>query len=292
MKGILLAGGSGTRLYPLTRFVSKQLLPVYDKPVVYYPLSTLMLAGIREILVISTPRDLPALKGLLGDGSSWGLSLSYREQPEPRGIAQALVIGAGFLGQSPVCLVLGDNIFYGHELQSKLVRAAGLQKGGIVFAYRVEDPSRYGVVSFDGDGRAASLEEKPAKPSSPWAVTGIYFYDSRAVEFARALKPSARGEIEITDVNKAYLERRELSVERIGRGVAWLDAGTPDALLSAGLFMQTLEKRQGLKAACLEEIAFRKGFITAGQLEGLARSYASGGYGEYLRRVLSEDSAV
>jgi glucose-1-phosphate thymidylyltransferase len=288
MKGILLAGGSGTRLYPLTRTLSKQLLPVYDKPVIYYPLSTLMLAGIREILVISTPRDLPMIQGLLGDGSQLGLKLSYKEQAKPEGIAQAFLIGADFIGSSPVCLILGDNIFYGHTLGNSLAEAAKVRKGARLFAYHVNDPQRYGVVEFDSQGKAISLVEKPKQPKSNWAVTGLYFYDSRVVEIARGLKPSARGELEITDVNAAYLKGGDLTVERMGRGVAWLDSGTYDSLLSASVFVQTVEQRQGLKIACIEEIAYNKGFIDGTQLEKLAQLNEKSGYGEYLLRVLNE----
>jgi glucose-1-phosphate thymidylyltransferase len=292
MKGIVLAGGNGTRLYPLTRSVSKQLLPVYDKPTIYYPLSTLMLAGIRDILIISTPRDLPMIQTLLEDGSQIGLSLSYRSQPQPEGIAQALLIGADFIGDSPVGLVLGDNIFYGHQLVPVLEHAAYLTQGARLFAYHAQDPERYGVVEFDGSGKAVSLEEKPRVPRSSWAVTGLYFYDARVVGIARGLKPSARGELEITDVNLAYLRQGTLAVTRLGRGVAWLDVGTYDSLLSASQFVQTVEQRQGLKIACLEEIAYLKGLIDAGQLAGLADLYAHSPYGHYLRRVLKEFPVV
>jgi glucose-1-phosphate thymidylyltransferase len=288
MKGILLAGGSGSRLYPLTRTISKQLLPVYDKPVVYYPLSTLMLAGIRDILIISTPRDLPMIEGLLGDGSQLGLKLSYLEQAKPEGIAQAFVIGADFIGSSPVCLILGDNIFYGHTLGTSLTEAANLRKGARLFAYHVNDPQRYGVVEFDGRGKPVSLVEKPKQPKSNWAVTGLYFYDSKVVDIARRLKPSARGELEITDVNSEYLRGGDLTVECMGRGVAWLDSGTYDSLLSASVFVQTIEQRQGLKIACIEEIAYNKGFIDGKQLQKLVELNAKSGYGEYLLRVLKE----
>lgn len=288
MKGIILAGGSGTRLYPLTRSISKQLLPVYDKPTIYYPLSILMLAGIRDILIISTPRDLPLIRDLLGDGSQMGISLSYKEQPKPEGIAQAFVIGADFVGNSPVCLILGDNIFYGHDLAPALEKAGALAKGAELFAYHVTDPERYGVVEFDEEGRAISLEEKPKKPKSSWAVTGLYFYDASVVEIARALKPSPRGELEITDVNLAYLKRGDLRVHLLGRGVAWLDTGTYDSLLASAQFVQTLEKRQGLKVACVEEIAFRKGFINKDQFSRLADLYNKSEYGNYLRQVLQE----
>jgi glucose-1-phosphate thymidylyltransferase len=286
MKGIILAGGSGTRLYPLTRAISKQLLPVYDKPAIYYPLSVLMLAGIRDILVISTPRDVPFIRSLLGDGSQVGLSLAYKEQPAPGGIAQAFLIGADFIASHPVCLILGDNIFYGHDMTPVLTRSAQLQQGAQVFAYQVNDPERYGVVLFDKTGRAIRLEEKPKKPPSNWAVTGLYFYDNQVVEIARQLKPSARGELEITDVNLRYLERRQLEVHPLGRGVAWLDTGTYDSLLSSSLFVQTLEHRQGLKVACIEEIAYFKGFIDAGQLQRLAKEYEKSDYGRYLGRIL------
>jgi glucose-1-phosphate thymidylyltransferase len=267
MKGIILAGGSGTRLYPLTRAVSKQMLPVYDKPAIYYPLSVLMLAGIRNILVISTPRDLPVIQELLGDGGQLGLSFSYKVQPHPGGIAQAFLIGEDFIGDGPVCLILGDNIFFGHDLMALLVDAARLAEGARVFAYRVHDPERYGVVEFDRDYRALSLEEKPKRPRSHWAVTGLYFYDARVVDVAGRLRPSPRGELEITDVNREYLQGGRLSVVPLGRGVAWLDTGTYDSLLAASLFVQTLEQRQGLKIACIEVIALIKGFIDAASRE-------------------------
>jgi glucose-1-phosphate thymidylyltransferase len=289
VKGILLAGGSGTRLYPLTRVVSKQLLPVYDKPVIYYPLSLLMLAGIREILVISTPHDLPLIERLLGDGGDLGLSLSYREQARPAGIAEAFLIGADWLAGEPVCLLLGDNFFYGDQLGGLLGDAAALRSGGHVFAYHVNDPERYGVVEFDRHGRAVSIEEKPRSPRSNWAVTGLYFYGGDVVEIARTLRPSGRGELEITDVNRAYLARDQLSVTPFGRGVAWLDLGTHDSLLSASLFVQTLEQRTGLKIACLEEVALNKGFVTPTQFERLIEPHhATSAYGRYLRRVLHE----
>ena len=288
MKGIILAGGSGTRLYPLTSTVSKQLLPVYDKPTIYYPLSNLMLAGIREVLVISTPRDLPLIRDLLGDGGQIGMNFSYREQPTPGGIAQAFTIGAEFIGDSPVSLILGDNIFYGHDLSVMLEQAATLTHGARVFAYKVQDPERYGVVEFDQQGRAISLEEKPQHPRSHWAVTGLYFYDAQVVEIARHLKPSARGELEITDVNRRYLEQGTLEVVPFGRGIAWLDTGTFDSLLSSSIYVQTLEHRQGLKVACIEEIAYFKGFIDAAQLGRLADKYEKSDYGRYLRRVLEE----
>ncbi len=292
MKGIILAGGSGTRLYPLTRSISKQLLPIYDKPTIYYPLSTLMLAGIREILIISTPRDLPMIQQLLGDGSELGISLSYREQPRPEGIAQAFVIGADFIRGSSVCLVLGDNIFYGHHMVPSLEKAAQIGSGALVFAYHVNDPERYGVIEFDPQGKVVSLEEKPKKPRSSWAVTGLYFYDSQVVEVAKGLKPSARNELEITELNLFYLRQGQLNVELLGRGVAWLDSGTYDSLLQASQFVQTLEQRQGLKVACIEEIAFLKGFINAEQLEKLADIYSSNSYGQYLRRVLKENGNI
>jgi glucose-1-phosphate thymidylyltransferase len=292
MKAILLAGGSGSRLYPLTKSVSKQLLAVYDKPVIYYPLSVLMLAGIRDILVISTPRDTPLIEQLLGDGSQVGLSLSYRVQPHPGGIAQAFLIGEEFVGQSPVCLILGDNIFFGHDLMPLLVESARLTAGARVFGYHVQDPGRFGVVEFDENYRAVSLEEKPKRPRSNWAVTGLYFYDGRVVEIAKGLNPSARGELEITDVNLTYLEAGQLTVTPLGRGVAWLDTGTFDSLLSSSLFVQTLEQRQGLKIACIEEIALLKGFIDAAQLERLTEACGKSDYGLYLRRVLDEHRAA
>ncbi len=288
MKGIILAGGSGTRLYPLTHSISKQLLPVYDKPTIYYPLSTLMLAGIREILIISTPRDLPMIRDLLGDGSQIGISLSYQEQAKPEGIAQAFLIGADFIDGDSVCLVLGDNIFYGHELSNALERSSKLEKGARLFAYHVHDPERYGVVEFDKNGKAISLEEKPKSPRSSWAVTGLYFYDSNVVNYTKSLKPSARGELEITDLNLMYLKRGEAHVELLGRGVAWLDSGTYDSLLAASQFVQTLEQRQGLKVACIEEIAYSKGFINAAQLEKLSEVYAKSSYGQYLKQILKE----
>ncbi|HEX3314691.1 MAG TPA: glucose-1-phosphate thymidylyltransferase RfbA [Gemmataceae bacterium] len=288
MKGIVLAGGSGTRLYPLTQSVSKQLLAVYDKPVIYYPLSILMLAGIREILIISTPRDTPLIEGLLGDGDHLGLKLSYKVQPKPGGIAQAFTLGADFVGTDPVCLILGDNIFFGHELHSLLVSSAESTEGARVFAYHVPDPERYGVVEFDAQRRAVSLEEKPEKPRSNWAVTGLYFYDGQVVEIAKNLKPSARGEVEITDVNLHYLRAGKLNVTALGRGVAWLDAGTYDSLLSSSLFVQTLEQRTGLKIACIEEIAFAKGFVDRAQFGRLIERAGKSDYGTYLRMVLAE----
>jgi glucose-1-phosphate thymidylyltransferase len=288
MKGIILAGGSGTRLYPVTQVVSKQLLPVYDKPMVYYPLTTLMLAGVRDILVISTPQDTPRFEALLGNGRKWGLRLSYAVQPKPGGLAQAFLIGKRFIGKDPVALVLGDNLFHGHDLSALLSRAAARKKGATVFAYPVNDPQRYGVVAFDARGRAVSLEEKPKKPKSRYAVVGLYFYDNRVVKVAESLKPSARGELEITDVNRKYLEWGELEVVPMGRGYAWLDTGTHESLLEAAHFIETIEKRQGLKVACPEEIAFRQGYIGARQLRALAAPLAKSGYGEYLLRVLSE----
>lgn len=287
-KGIVLAGGSGTRLYPMTTAVVKQLLPIYDKPMVFYPISTLMLAGIREILIITTPRDRAAFEALLGDGSRYGVSFSYAVQPSPDGLAQAFLIGRDFIGDDPVCLILGDNIFFGHGLEEMLVRASATQAGAVIFAYRVNDPERYGVVEFDADGRPARIVEKPPNPRSNYAVTGLYFYDSEVADIAAGLKPSPRGELEITDVNQIYLERGALRCETMGRGFAWLDAGTPDSLLESAHFVQTVERRQGHRIACLEEIALRKRFIDVEALEDAAKPIAKSDYGRYLLRVAEE----
>jgi len=292
LRGIILAGGSGTRLYPATQSVSKQLLPVYDKPMIYYPLSVLMLAGIREMLIISTPLDTPRFEQLLGDGSRWGLNFSYAVQPAPEGIAQAFLVGADFIAGQRCALVLGDNIFYGHNLSHLLRDAANRQQGATVFGYPVHDPERYGVVEMDAQGRALSLEEKPKQPKSRYAVTGLYFYDNQVVDLARSLKPSQRGELEITDLNRRYLDQGDLHAEIMGRGMAWLDTGTHDSLLEAAMFIQTIEKRQGLKVACPEEIAYRAGYIDAGQVEQLAANMANNGYGRYLKALLDTQGGI
>jgi len=288
MKGIILAGGKATRLYPVTRAVCKQLLPVYDKPMIYYPLSTLMLAGIKNILIISTPHDLPRFQDLLGDGSSLGINISYAKQPEPRGIAQSFIIGEKFIGRDKVCLILGDNIFYGHNLTGILKNASALREGGFIFGYYVKDPERYGVIDFDKDHNVISISEKPKRPKTNWAVTGLYFYDNNVIEVAKRLKPSSRGELEITDVNNVYLKRRKLKVELLSRGYAWLDTGTHDSLIEASIFIKTIEERQGLKIGCIEEVAYRMGYIGPKNIEKISRSVNTA-YGEYLRQLLKDE---
>jgi glucose-1-phosphate thymidylyltransferase len=292
MKGIILAGGSGTRLHPITSAISKQMLPVYDKPMIYYPLSVLMLAGIREILIISTPRDLPGFRTLLGDGTSLGIKFSYKEQPSPDGLAQAFILGEEFIGKDPVCMILGDNIFYGHGFGEALIKTAELNQGACIFGYYVNDPERYGVVEFDNSKKVISIEEKPSKPKSNYAVTGLYFYDNSVVEKAKALKPSPRGELEITDLNRVYLEEGTLEIKLMGRGMAWLDTGTYESLLQAANFIATLEQRQGLKASCIEEIAYKRGFIDKNQLLAIAQPIKNSQYGKYLIRIATEDINV